>query len=134
MIARSAPTYSAFASFDPDLPLAPVYLLNTSPLPKYAALRFVITDGKFGSNAADTSEERTLEFFSARLSASSEYVPAAFITSATVFSKKRDCIPLAPTLPISSLSTRRHTLVISGFSIAAIASKEGYAHTLSSCP
>ena len=39
------PTYSALASLEPDFPLAPVYLLNTSPLPKYAALRFVITDG-----------------------------------------------------------------------------------------
>ena len=56
------------------------------------------------------------------------------MTSATVFSKKRDCMPLAPTLPISSLSTSRQTLVISGFSIASIAIKEGYAHTLSSCP
>ena len=49
-----------------------VYLLNTSPFPKYAVFRFVITLGKFGSNAADTSEESTLEFASALLSASSE--------------------------------------------------------------
>ena len=32
------------------------------------------------------------------------------------------------------LSTSRHTLVYCGFSTARIASKDGYAHTLSSCP
>ena len=44
-------------------------------------------------------------------------------------------MPLAPTEPISSLSTSRHTLVYSGApSISSIALYEGYAHTLSSCP
>ena len=35
-------TYSAFASDAPDYPLAPVYLFNVIPLPRYPAL--VVSD------------------------------------------------------------------------------------------
>lgn len=38
------PTNSADASLEPLLPLAPVYLLNTIPFPKYAAFFFSNTD------------------------------------------------------------------------------------------
>ena len=44
--------------------------------------------------------------------------------SATVFSKKWECMPVAPTLPISSLSTRMHNPVFSGFSSSRIALRE----------
>ena len=49
--------YSAFASLLLPFPLEPVYLLNTSPCPKYALLRFSNQDAKSGSYAALTSEE-----------------------------------------------------------------------------
>jgi len=54
--------------------------------------------------------------------------------SATVFSKKWDCIPVAPTLPISSLSVNRQQVVFSTSSASSIATIDVYAHTLSSCP
>ena len=43
-------------------------------------------------------------------------------------------MPVAPTLPISSLSVSRQQLVRFGVSISSIAAKEVYAHTRSSCP
>ena len=43
-------------------------------------------------------------------------------------------VPVAPTLPISSLSVNRQQEVCFGVSIPSIASREVYAHTLSSCP
>ena len=47
----------------------------------------------------------------ARARARGPLSPASSMISATVFSKKREVMPVAPTLPISSLSTRMHTLV-----------------------
>ena len=65
------------------------------------------------------------EFASVRRSARSEYWPARFRTSASAFSKKCDCMPVAPTEPISSLSTSRQTLVRAGFFVSMIARKDG---------
>ena len=65
---------------------------------------------------------------------SSLYSPVRFITSATAFSKNLDCIPVAPTLPTSSLSTRMQQAVRAVCPISSIAFKEVKAHTLSSCP
>lgn len=60
--------------------------------------------------------------------------PIASISSATEFSKKRDCIPVAPTLPISSLSVSRQQVVFSTSSTSSIAARDVYAQTRSSCP
>ena len=45
-------------------------------------------------------------------------------TSAIKFSKKRDCIPVAPTEPISSLSTNKVQVVRLTFSVSNIATKD----------
>ena len=57
---------------EPDFPLAPVYLLNTSPFPKYALFFISIVEAKSGSMAADTSDESTFEFLMARRTLRSE--------------------------------------------------------------
>ena len=51
-----------------------------------------------------------------------------------MFSKKRDCMPVAPTLPISSLSTKRQHAVFCKSFASNIANNDVNAHTLSSCP
>ena len=133
-IIRIWPKYSALASLEPDFPLAPVNLLNTMPLPRYATFFLSKLDAKDGSKALLTSEESIQEDARHLLTFSSLYSPASSITSATIFSKNLDCIPVAPTLPISSLSTRMQQAVLSTSSISSIAFKEENAHTLSSCP
>ncbi len=77
-----------------------------------------------------------MEFASARRTRSGESFSVAATSSATVFSKKREAIPVAPTLPISSLSTSRQQRVVSVISSAmsSIAKTDEKAHTLSSCP
>ena len=47
--------YSAFASLEPDLPLAPVYLQNVSPCPNIAEFFFSNLEAYRGSKAAVTS-------------------------------------------------------------------------------
>ena len=59
-------------------------------------------------------------------------LPISVRTSATEFSKNRDCIPVAPTEPISSLSTSRQQVVRLTLSTSSIATKDVYAHTRSS--
>ena len=54
-------TYSAFASYAPPFPLAPVYLFNPIPYPKYEALFFSDTLAYIGSNPASTSADNILE-------------------------------------------------------------------------
>ena len=49
-------------------------------------------------------------------------------------SKKCDSMPVAPTLPISSLSTKSPQAVVLGSATSIIAIAEGYAQHLSSCP
>ena len=52
-----------------------------------------------------------LDAESARRSGSMPPSPASSMISAMVFSKKFDAMPVAPTLPISSLSTSTQTAV-----------------------
>ena len=59
-------------------------------------------------------------------------LPISVRTSATEFSKNRDCIPVAPTEPISSLSTSKQQVVRFTLSTSSIATKDVYAHTRSS--
>ena len=87
------------------------------------ALRQVMGNGD-GSKPALTSEESIQELARQRRLESGLYPPRACSSSATIFSKKRDCIPLAPTLPISSLSTSRQQEVRSTLSTSSIAAKE----------
>ena len=134
MIFLIAAMYSAFASFDPDFPLDPVNLLNTIPSPKIAAFFLSNADSNVGSKPADTSDDSILDDARHLLSEISEKPPMAFMISATVFSKKCDCIPVAPTLPISSLSVSRQQVVFSGSSASSMATRDVYAHTLSSWP
>ena len=61
-------------------------------------------------------------------------LPISVRISATAFSKKRDCIPVAPTEPISSLSTSKQQVVRFTLSTSSIATKDVYAHTRSSWP
>ena len=60
-----------------------------------------------------------LEAASARRSSNGPPSPTSSIISAIVFSKNWDAMPVAPTLPISSLSTSTHTAVFSGASSSA---------------
>ena len=53
----------------------------------------------------------------ARRSFSSEYSPVLSMISATAFSKYRARMPVAPTLPISSLSARMQQQVYLGVSV-----------------
>ena len=69
-----------------------------------------------------------------RLSASGPRSPARSRISAMESSKKRLVMPVAPTEPISSLSTRIVTAVRAGASHSSCATRLGYAHELSSCP
>ena len=131
---RSFPRYSAFASFDPLFPLAPVNLQRTIPFPRYATFFLSKLDAYVGSNADDTSEESILEFARHLRIARSPFLLHNARTSATVFSKNKDCIPVAPTEPISSLSTRIQHAVFSGVFTSVKARREGYAQHLSSCP
>ena len=134
MILRSSATYSALASLDPPFPPLPVYLLNTRPCAKNAEFFFSKLAAYNGSNAALTSEESILEFAIARRNFTSEYPSTTSISSTTAFSKNLDVIPVAPTLPISSLSTRiQHAVLFTSF-VSNIASKDVNAQTLSSCP
>ena len=71
-----------------------------------------------------SSDESIFEFARHRRRARSEYCPHTESTSATVFSKTRERMPVAPTLPISSLSTSRQQVVYSVFSTSSIATKE----------
>ena len=59
-------------------------------------------------------------------------LPMSVKISATAFSKKRDCMPVAPTEPISSLSTSKQQVVRFTLSTSSIATKDVYAHTRSS--
>ena len=60
-IARTSPTNSAFASFEPLLPREPVNLLMQVPQDTSAEFIFSNTPAKLGSYAAVTSEERHFE-------------------------------------------------------------------------
>ena len=73
---------------------------------------------------------------SARRNGSSPASPASAMTSAIVFSKNCDAMPVAPTEPISSLSTSTVIAVRSGTSSASAscATSDVYAHTRSSWP
>ena len=51
-----------------------------------------------------------------------------------MFSKNFECIPVAPTLPISSLSTNKQQVVRLTPSVSSIARSDVKAHALSSCP
>ena len=53
--------YSALASFEPDFPLEPVNLLNTTPEPRNDELLFLNTSEYNGSKAALTSDDNILE-------------------------------------------------------------------------
>ena len=132
---RSLATYSALASLAPDLPLAPVYLFNPTPLPKNDAFLFSATEAYIGSKAPSTSAESISEF--------AKHLPIIFgvlsspvkaSSSPTKVSKARDSIPVFPTLPISSLSTSMQIAVFLGCSTSNIALRLVYAQTLSSCP
>ena len=107
-------------------------LLNTTPLPINDELFFWNTSAYKGSNAAFTSDDNILLFARHLLSLISLYSPVKLRSSATVFSKNLDCIPVAPTLPISSLSTKRQHDVLSTLSMSSIAIKDVNAQTLSS--
>ena len=77
-----------------------------------------------------------LDAASARRSGSGPPSPASSMISATVFSKNCDAMPVAPTLPISSLSTSTHMPVFSSAASAnaSCAASDVKAHTRSSCP
>ena len=64
------------------------------------------------------------EFASARRRANGPSSPASAMISAMAFSKKRLVIPEAPTLPISSLSTSRVTLVVSTWGTSSWAARD----------
>ena len=121
---------------DPLFPPDPVYLLNTGPRARNAAFLFSYTSSYIGSNPALTSDDNIFEFASVLLSTISLYSTPSFkrTYSATAFSKNRDVIPLAPVLPISSLSTSRQQEVLATSSALNIANRDVNAHTLSSCP
>ena len=121
---------------EPLFPPEPVYLLNTGPHARKAAFFFSYTSSYIGSNPALTSDESILEFASVLLRTMSLYSIPSFkrMYSATAFSKNLDVIPLAPVLPISSLSTNRQQAVLVTSSASSIANNEVNAHTLSSCP
>jgi len=70
----------------------------------------------------------------ARRSFNSEKPSSFSQSSATAFSKNRECIPVAPTLPISSLSTRMQQAVRAVSSVSSMAARDVYAQILSSCP
>ena len=116
-------TYSASASLEPDLPRLPVYLLNVRPWPRYAEFFGSKTFANVGSKPAETSLESMLEAARQRLSASGPLWPASSSTSAIVSSKKWLVMPVAPTDPISSLSTSRVTAVRAGASQSSCATR-----------
>ena len=103
----------------PLLPRAPVYLLNTRPWPRYALFFASNTLGVGGVEAGgDVGGQHARKRRRARRSGSRPPSPASSMTSAMVFSKNCEAMPVAPTLPISSLSTSTHTAVRSGSSPA----------------
>ena len=132
MTPRIFARYSALASLEPLLPRLPVNLLNTSPFPKNAELLFSNTSAYIGSYAALTSEDNILEFCKALLTCSSDSPSVIATSSATTFSKNLECIPVAPTLPISSLSTRMQHPVRVTCGVSRIANKDVNAQTRSS--
>ena len=73
-------------------------------------------------------------FFKVLLREREDVRPILQRISAVAFSKKRESIPVAPTLPISSLSTRIQTHVLSMVSASKRASREVKEQILSSCP
>ena len=96
---------SGDASLQPPLPLLPVYLLKTTPLPKKQEFLTSLTCGKSGSNPAETSEESIFEAVSTFLNEQA-FNPVELIKSMMQFSKNLDWAPVAPILPTSSLSTK----------------------------
>ena len=64
---------AAWASLEPDLPRAPVYLLKHRPRPRNAAFFFSNTPAKPGSKPALTSLESIRLFISVRRTPSSQY-------------------------------------------------------------
>ena len=97
-----------------------------------AAFFFSKQDAKVGSKPALTSEDSMQLRERHLLRFSSLYSPFRFISSATAFSKNLDCIPVAPTEPISSLSTRIQHSVLSVCFMSSMARMDVKAHTLSS--
>ena len=116
--------YSALASLEPDLPRAPVNLLNTTPLPRNAAFLASKADAYNGSKPALTSEDNMRLRSKLRRTANGDLLPAMANNSATTFSNQRDCMPVAPTEPISSLSTNKVQVVRFTLSTSSIAAKE----------
>ena len=126
---------SGFASLAPDFPRLPVYLLNTIPPPRKLAFARSNKSAFIGSNAALTSLESMEEFARHLLRESSEKPSGRrATTSATAFSKKWLPIPVAPTEPISSLSTQMQQLVRAPQPPSRSARTDAYAHERSSCP
>ena len=112
------PTVSAFASLAELFPLAPVYFVKVIPLPNTATLSGSWTDLKAGSNAAETSElnMKLLESTKFRLVIVSG-IPVRTIISFITKDNHLDSAPVAPLLPISSLSKKQTTDVYSGISV-----------------
>ena len=126
-------TNSAFASDVPDFPRAPVNLENATPSPIYAVFIGSETLLYVGSRPHVTSDDRHIDFSNIFLTASSQYFPfILYKRFDTKVSKNLDCIPVFPIEPISSLSARKHTDVLSGVSVSQIPLRAVYAHTLSS--
>ena len=108
------------------MPRLPVNLLKHTPRPRKAAFFFSNTLAKAGSKPALTSLESIRLAQSARRSARSPGSPESAQTSATMFSKKREFMPVAPTLPISSLSVSTQQSVYSGVpSVSSSAASDG---------
>ena len=81
--------------------------MRTTPQERSAELRFSKASAKLGSYAADTSAERHLEF--ALTAAAVTFCDAAIASMRS--SMRSDCIPVLPSLPVSSLSARTHIRV-----------------------
>ena len=113
---RISATNSARQSLAPAFVAPPVYLLAAGPFPRRASLPVESTSGKCGSAAAVKSAESIVEASSARRTSMSRAppLPSRSISSATVFSKNELAMPLAPSLPISSLSQRMQAQVRAG--------------------
>ena len=94
----SQPINSASASFEPPFPREPVNFVIPAPQETYAELSGSLTSRKLGSYAAFTSAERHLEF--ARIAA--DDTPNDLAISSIRSVKSTHCIPVVPSLPISS--------------------------------
>ena len=106
-------------------PQEPVYLFSTRPFPEIC--RRFSSQRKLHTGDHRQRLHRRKAFWNGLSSGAdpAHYrAPAHSISSATVFSKKRDCIPVAPTLPISSLSTSRQQLVYFWGSASSIAARD----------